>query len=154
MSSIADILATAHQRHQAKQLPYAGAVTPQEAYELILGDAKIKLIDIRTNAELDWVGTVHIAEAQYAEIQWSFYPSGSINPDFLAELEKTARKDDVVLFLCRSGVRSHHAAQLAAKNGYIHCFDVLEGFEGDMDANGHRKTVGGWCKSGLPWHGI
>ncbi|MBS0308622.1 MAG: rhodanese-like domain-containing protein, partial [Proteobacteria bacterium] len=52
-----------------------------------------------------------------------------------------------------SGVRSRHAAKLATENGYTHCFDVLEGFEGDKDAEGHRKTVNGWCKAGLPWVG-
>jgi hypothetical protein len=42
---------------------------------------------------------------------------------------------------------------LATENGYRNAFDILEGFEGDKDADGHRKTVGGWCKAGLPWIG-
>ena len=67
--------------------------------------------------------------------------------------QRLAGKDDVLLFLCRSGVRSRHAATLATQHGYANSYDILEGFEGDKDAEGHRKTVGGWCKAGLPWVG-
>jgi rhodanese-related sulfurtransferase len=55
------------------------------------------------------------------------------------------------MFLCRSGVRSHGAAQLATQAGYTRAMNILEGFEGDLDANGHRGTVGGWRKASLPW---
>lgn len=133
--------------------PYAGAVTPQEAYALLQGDANIKLIDVRTNAERDWVGRVAIAEAQHGAVQWSTYPGGLPNPDFVAQLAGQADKDQVLLFLCRSGVRSRHAASLATEHGYLNCFDILEGFEGDKDGEGHRKQVGGWCQAGLPWLG-
>jgi rhodanese-related sulfurtransferase len=76
------------------------------------------------------------------------------NPDFVEQLAATgAGKDDVLLFLCRSGVRSRHAATLATAHGYTNCYDILQGFEGDKDSHGHRKTVGGWCQAGLPWIG-
>ena len=75
------------------------------------------------------------------------------NPDFVLQLEAQAAKDDVLLFLCRSGVRSRHAATLATQHGFANCYDILEGFEGDKDGAGHRKTVGGWCHAGLPWVG-
>ncbi len=55
------------------------------------------------------------------------------------------------MFLCRSGGRSHHAAALATHEGFRECYNVLEGFEGDRDASGHRNTVGGWRAAGLPW---
>ncbi|RZI41234.1 rhodanese-like domain-containing protein [Herbaspirillum sp. HC18] len=148
-----DILTAARQRGIEKQLPYAGAVTPSEAYELLQRDPGIRLVDVRTNAERDWVGRVAIPEPQHAAVQWSVYPGGAPNPTFLDELARAAAKDDIVLFLCRSGVRSRHAAKLAAESGYANCFDILEGFEGDKDTEGHRKTVGGWCKAGLPWLG-
>jgi len=153
MTQAAKILDTARRRGQDRQLPYAGAVTPQEAYALLLAERGAKLVDVRTNAERDWVGRVAIQEAQHAAIQWNLYPGGAPNPDFLAQLEQTADKGDVLLFLCRSGVRSRHAAKLATENGYTQCFDVLEGFEGDKDAEQHRKTVAGWCRAGLPWVG-
>jgi rhodanese-related sulfurtransferase len=148
-----DILSAARQRGQEKQLPYAGAVTPAEAYALVQKDPNAKLVDVRTDAERDWVGRVAIPETQHAAVQWNVYPGGTPNPDFLKQLAEVATKDDVLLFLCRSGVRSRHAAKLATEQGYTNCFDVLEGFEGDKDADGHRKTVNGWCKASLPWLG-
>ena len=148
-----NILSTARQRGVEKQLPYAGAVTPSEAFTLLQQDPNVVLVDVRTNAERDWVGRVAVPEAQHAAVQWNTYPGGMPNPAFLDELSRTASTDKVLLFLCRSGVRSRHAAKLATENGYANCFDVLEGFEGDKDAEGHRKTVSGWCKAGLPWIG-
>lgn len=153
MSQPDEILALARQYGSAKQLPYAGAVTPAQAYHLIMANPAVKLIDVRTDAERDWIGTVNVPEHQHAEIQWSFYPSGKGNPDFVSQLAAVAGKDDIILFLCRSGVRSRHAAKLATENGFLHCFDILEGFEGDKDDQGHRKNLGGWCKAGLPWLG-
>jgi rhodanese-related sulfurtransferase len=153
MKTPAEILKTADQRRAASELPYAGAVTPQEAYALLQSEPHAKLIDVRTGAERDWVGRVALAESRHGAVQWSLYPGGAPNPDFLAQLAQQAGRDDVLLFLCRSGVRSRHAAKLATENGYRHAYDILEGFEGDKDADGHRKTVGGWCKAGLPWTG-
>jgi rhodanese-related sulfurtransferase len=146
-----DIFAEANQR--APGQPYAGAVTPQEAYGLLLADPNVKLIDVRTNAERDWVGRVAIPPAQHAAIEWNTYPGGAPNPDFVQQLRQVAKPEEVLLFLCRSGVRSRHAAKAATENGYPNAYDILEGFEGDKDAEGHRKTVGGWCKHGLPWLG-
>jgi rhodanese-related sulfurtransferase len=147
------ILSTARQRGEDQQLPYAGAVTPAEAYALVQENSNVKLVDVRTNAERDWVGRVTIPEAQHASVQWNMYPGGTPNPDFLGQLAQVTSKDNVLLFLCRSGVRSHHAAKLATEHGYANCFNILEGFEGDKDTHGHRKNVSGWCKAGLPWVG-
>ncbi len=151
MTTATDILDRARARGDA--LPYAGAVTPQEAHTLLEENPHVRLIDVRTNAERDWVGRVAIADAQHGAVQWATYPGGVPNPEFVAQLAAQAGKDDVLLFLCRSGVRSRHAAKLATENGFANSFDILEGFEGDKDAEGHRKTVGGWCKAGLPWVG-
>lgn len=153
MTNTAEILANAKERTQSTQQPYAGAVTPQEAYALLQAGSRVKLVDVRTNAERDWVGRVAIPEAQHAAIEWNRYPGGQPNPDFLPQLEQIADKNDVLLFLCRSGVRSRHAAKRATEAGFTQCFDILEGFEGDKDGEGHRKTVAGWCKAGLPWSG-
>ncbi len=153
MKSSAEILDTAHARGAASELPYAGAVTPQEAYALLQSEPAARLIDVRTSAERDWVGKVTLPDARQGAVEWNLYPGGKPNPDFLQQLAQQAGKEDVLLFLCRSGVRSRHAAKLATENGYRHAYDILEGFEGDKDADGHRKTVGGWCKAGLPWTG-
>lgn len=151
MTTSADILDQA--RTRAPDQPYAGAVTPQEAFTLLQADPNVKLIDVRTNAERDWIGRPSIAASQHGAVQWTLYPGGAVNPDFAAQLQAAAAPGDVVLFLCRSGVRSRHAARVATELGYQNAFDILEGFEGDRDADGHRKTVGGWCKAGLPWAG-
>lgn len=153
MKTPAEILDIARERGRTSGSPYAGAVTPDEAYSLLQSEPLARLIDVRTNAERDWIGKVALPEAKQGAVQWTLYPGGTPNPDFLAQLEQQAGKDDIILFLCRSGVRSRHAAKLATENGYQHAFDILEGFEGDKDAEGHRKTVGGWCKAGLPWTG-
>ena len=151
MTTTESILANARQR--AAGQPYAGAVTPQEAYALLRSDPRVKLVDVRTNAERDWVGRVALPEARHVAVQWALYPGGAPNPDFAAQLEGVARKDEVLLFLCRSGVRSRHSARVATEHGFAESYDILEGFEGDRDAEGHRKTIGGWCKAGLPWIG-
>src|SRR5689334_22800663 len=104
MSTSEEILAAARER--APGQPYAGAVTPQEAFTLIKTDPRVKLVDVRTNAERDWVGRPAIPEAQHGAVQWTLYPGGAPNPDFATQLQQAADKDDVLLFLCRSGVRS------------------------------------------------
>ena len=136
------ILELARQRGAGQ--PYAGAVTPQEAFDLLHSSPNVKLVDVRTNAERDWVGRVAVPEAQHMAVQWATYPGGAPNPDFGTQLERVASKDDVLLFLCRSGVRSRHGARVATELGYANAFDILEGFEGDKDGEGHRKTTGGW----------
>ncbi|MCA1246004.1 rhodanese-like domain-containing protein [Massilia sp. MS-15] len=151
MSTSESILAAA--RRRATGQPYAGAVTPEEAYALLCGDPRVKLVDVRTNAERDWVGRVAVPESQHVAVQWVTYPGGAPNPDFGAQLEQVADRDEVLLFLCRSGVRSRHGARAATELGFAESYDILEGFEGDRDTEGHRKTVGGWCKAGLPWIG-
>lgn len=148
-----DLLARARQRQADDALPYAGAVTPAEAFEWLRADPAVKLVDVRTQAERDWVGRVALPDTQHVAVQWTLYPGGAKNPEFLQQLGACASPDDVLFFLCRSGVRSRYAAQVATDAGYRHCFDILEGFEGDRDDQGHRKTIGGWCLAGLPWIG-
>jgi len=140
-----DIKKRARERGQQKKLPYAGALTPAEAYALMQAGAK--LVDVRTDSELHYVGAVPGSD----HIEWSNFPDGQKNPTFLEQLGNTAAKDEPVMFLCRSGVRSHNAAIAAAQAGWKEAYNVLEGFEGDKDADGHRSTVGGWRKAGLPW---
>jgi len=143
-------------RQRSAPLSYAGAVTPTEAFKLLQSDPSIQLVDVRTNAERDWVGQVKINPRQLHVVQWNLYPT-RLNPDFLAELagvtNPLAAKETVLLFLCCSGGRSAAAAQLATEHGYSHCYNILEGFEGDKDQQGHRKSINGWCHAGLPWVG-
>lgn len=145
--SIDDTLKKARDRAQQMGLPYEGALTPTEAHELLRDTPKAKLVDVRTRAELDWVGRIPGA----VEVELLTYPANRTNPDFVKQLESEVAKDAPVLFICRSGGRSHNAAMLAQQAGYAECYNVLEGFEGDKDASGHRSTTGGWRHAGLPW---
>ncbi len=140
-----DIKGRARDRGRNLNLSYAGALLPAEAYALMQTGAK--LIDVRTNAELHYVGSVPGSAA----IEWNTFPQGQRNPDFLEQLSKAVRKDEPVMFLCRSGVRSHHAAIAATEAGWAEAYNILEGFEGDKDATGHRNAVGGWKFARLPW---
>lgn len=107
-----------------------------------------KLIDVRTRPEWDYVGRVPGSIL----IEWNTYPDGARNPGFLDELRRVVSDPKTpVLFFCRSGQRSDGAARAAKAAGYTTAFNVLEGFEGDKDAAGHRSTLGGWRKAGLPW---
>ena len=142
----AEVLALARQRASERQLPYAGALMPREAW-LLVQQAGAKLIDVRTRAEWEWVGRVPGS----IEIEWNIWPAQVRNAEFLVQLADLVEKDAIAMFICRSGVRSHHAAAAATQVGFAQCFNVLQGFEGDKDASGHRNSVGGWRLAGLPW---
>jgi rhodanese-related sulfurtransferase len=142
-----DILRKARQRAKELGLPYDGAVTPREAYELLQQTPEAKLVDVRTRAELDWVGRIPGA----VEIELLTYPGNRPNSEFARQLEQHVSKDAPVMFICRSGGRSHNAATIALQAGYSEAYNVLEGFEGDKDEFGHRNTRGGWRAAGLPW---
>ncbi len=148
MGKLTDLLQLARERGRDLGLPYAGALTPQEAYDVWQLAPGAKLVDVRTHAEWEWVG--RIPEA--IEIEWMSYPGGIPNNHFLAELKRQVDREALVMFICRSGVRSHHAAALASQAAQRECYNVLEGFEGDVDAKGQRGKVGGWRLAGLPWH--
>jgi rhodanese-related sulfurtransferase len=142
-----DTLQKARERAKQMGLPYDGALTPQEAYEVLQQNPDAKLVDVRTRAELDWVGRIPGA----VEVELLSYPGNRANPDFVPQLEQNVGKNAIVMFICRSGGRSHNAAMMATQAGYAESYNVLEGFEGDKDAEGHRSVKGGWRAAGLPW---
>ena len=142
---IAEIKRRAAERGQQLQLPYAGALTPAEAFALMQAGAK--LVDVRTRPELLYVGRVPGSVL----VEWQTYPGNAMNPDFLSQLSEAVEPAHTLMFICRSGGRSHAAAATAAQAGFRDSYNVLEGFEGDKDAEQHRGTVGGWRRAGLPW---
>jgi len=148
MSTISELLAAAQARGSEKKLAYEGEVSPTEAYELLQKAPGAKLIDVRTRAEWDYVGRIPGA----IEIEWQLYPEGKPNPQFVQQLKQQVDPEALVLFICRSGARSHNAAIAAAAAGYTQSYNVIDGFEGRKDANNHRNAVDGWRFSGLPWY--
>lgn len=148
MGRLTEILTTAQQRARAAQLPYEGALMPDEAAELLILAPGAKLVDVRTRAELDLVGSIPDA----AHVEWMTYPGWHPNPNFLAQLKQVADPESLMLFICRNGQRSHRAAEAAVLAGYPDCYNVLEGFEGDLDQQTRQRgQTGGWKKNGLPW---
>ena len=140
-----EIKKAARERGKKLGVTYAGALLPAEAHQLMQAGAR--LVDVRTKPELLYVGKVPGSVA----VEWQTYPGNRENPEFLGELAASVSKDTPVMFLCRSGARSHAAAEAATRAGWKEAYNILEGFEGDKDAAQHRSTVGGWRKAGLPW---
>lgn len=147
MGRLSDILDLAQKRANSKNLPYEGALTPAEAWEVLQLAPGSRIVDVRTRAEWDWVGRIPGA----VEIEWLTYPGNQPNPHFTTQLKHQVDPESLVMFICRSGVRSHAAAVSAIEAGFRDAYNILEGFEGDRDANGQRGRVGGWRHAGLPW---
>ncbi len=124
---------------------YAGDVSPQTAYRW-WKDGNAVLVDVRSDAEREWVGFVPDA----IPLAWKQWPGMQMNPAFDAGLHTAARDGHKLLLLCRSGVRSVAAAKRATELGF-EAYNILEGFEGDPDTEAHRNRVGGWRYRGLPW---
>lgn len=133
---------------------YAGDVTPQQAWTALKEDPKAKLIDVRSAAEWNYVGIPDLADCgkEIGLAEWVSFPSGKHNDDFLDQAAMVQPDPTgTIFFLCRSGVRSMHAATAMTKEGYERCFNILGGFEGDKDEKGHRGMVNGWKVAKLPW---
>jgi len=139
------IFDVAETRRIELELPYAGAVTPDEAWALA-SRQRARLIDVRTPPEFKFVGAVPGS----INIEWrgnDILPSAM----FVCALRDVVRQDQPVLLLCRSAVRSHAAARAAAAAGFTRVYNVLEGFEGQRTMDGRRSEIDGWRKRGLPW---
>lgn len=145
-SAAAEILRTARAAAVSDNLGYAGGIPPVDAWALVTSGAAI-LVDVRSGEERKFVG--HVPDTLH--VAWATGTALTRNPRFARELEAKVKKDQVILFLCRSGKRSADAAQTATKAGFTHAFNVLEGFEGDIDAEQQRGRLGGWRLHRLPW---
>jgi rhodanese-related sulfurtransferase len=134
--------------------PYAGDLSPQETWQRLATDSGAVLVDVRTRPEWSYVGLPNLADIgkEVVQIEWQTWPDGTVNPGFAQAVEAAGvAKDQTVLLLCRSGVRSKAAAELLTAEGWKRCFNILGGFEGPHDGTRHRGTVAGWKRDGLPW---
>jgi rhodanese-related sulfurtransferase len=131
---------------------YAGDITPQHAWELLQENQDAVLVDVRTDAEWKYVGVPDTApiERRTLFVEWVSYPAGAPNERFVDELKAAGVGGGPVIFLCRSGQRSIGAAEAATAAGLAPAYNVLEGFEGPLDADKHRGGQG-WRAAGLPW---
>lgn len=129
----------------AHQGTYAGDVSPQLAWQWVQAGEAV-LVDVRSDAEREWVGFVPGAQA----VAWKQWPGMALNPQFDEAILKAAAGGHKLVLLCRSGVRSIAAAKRATELG-LTAYNILEGFEGDPDAHAQRGHKGGWRHQGLPW---
>ncbi|MFO1394151.1 MAG: rhodanese-like domain-containing protein [Steroidobacteraceae bacterium] len=139
-------LASARQIAAAAALGYSGDLTPVDAWDVVRSGLA-RLVDVRTAEERRFVG--HVPGSLH--VPWATGVAMTRNPRFIRELEDQVRRDEVVLLICRCGPRSVAAAIAATQARFQHAYNVSEGFEGDLDADGHRGAVGGWRFHGLPW---
>jgi rhodanese-related sulfurtransferase len=129
-------------------------VAPREAWEALRDNPLAQLVDVRTDAEWAYVGLPDLTQAGKAPvlIAWQVFPSMRVDPNFVATLrEAGVTPEHHVYFLCRSGVRSLHAARAAIEAGLPNAYNIADGFEGPPDEAGHRGRVAGWKVDGLPW---
>ena len=137
---------------------YAGEITPQKTWDMLAENPKTQLIDVRTDAEFAYVGSPDLSSLGKEPLQvlWKIFPAMDVNPDFAEQVTRglgpDADKDTPLLFLCRSGIRSLHAAEAMTSAGWTACYNITGGFEGDKDDGAHRSTVNGWKVDGLPWN--
>ena len=129
-------------------------ISPKDAWALLSSDDKAVLVDVRTRAEWAYVGMPDLSGIgkQVVTIEWKLL-NGALNEEFISQLSSVVPQGEasVLLMLCRSGVRSLAAGVEARKAGYAEVFNVADGFEGQHNSQGQRKSVSGWCFDGLPW---
>ena len=134
-------------------MSYAGDITPEEAWALLTDAPDAVLVDCRTDAEWRFVGVPDLSSLQrdVVFIEWS-HTDGSHNDAFVDDLKAAGVTpgERPVVFLCRSGNRSIGAAEAATEAGIAPSYNVLDGFEGNLDENRHRGSTG-WKAVGLPW---
>ncbi|MCX5041970.1 rhodanese-like domain-containing protein [Aldersonia sp. NBC_00410] len=134
-------------------MSYAGDISPQQAWDLLAENADAVLVDVRTDAEWKYVGVPDTSAIGRPTvlIEWVSHPTGARNDNFVDQLREAGITGErPVVFLCRSGQRSVGAAKAATEAGIGPSYNVLDGFEGALDDNGHRGVVG-WRALGLPW---
>jgi rhodanese-related sulfurtransferase len=129
-----------------------------ETWKRLEGDPKAVLVDVRTRAEWAFVGIPDLSrvDREVLLMEWQTFPESRIAPDFAERLDAAltangAEKSTEIFFICRSGGRSRMAAEVMVSAGYSRCRNVMEGFEGPLDATRHRSRTAGWKFAGLDW---
>lgn len=129
-------------------------VAPTQVWDALRSNIAARLVDVRTNAEWSYVGLPDLTDSGQEPllIPWQVFPTMQLNKDFIDQMEQSGLTPaNHVYFLCRSGVRSLAAAQAAREAGFPQVYNILDGFEGPADGEGHRGGLAGWKADGLPW---
>jgi rhodanese-related sulfurtransferase len=129
-------------------------IPPSKVWEALRENPQAQLVDVRTDAEWNYVGLPDLGPAgkKPVLIPWQVFPTMQVNGAFVEQLKQAGfTPDHHIYFLCRSGVRSLAAAQAAIAAGFPHAYNIADGFEGPPDVDGHRGNEAGWKADGLPW---
>ena len=129
-------------------------VTSIECFNKLSKISNSYLIDVRTKPEWEFIGVPDLFSLNKKTlfISWHKYPEMNINNNFEKQIILANIKiNDNIFLICRSGGRSFNAAKHLASNGYIHCYNVSDGFEGDKNSLNQRSTINGWKYNNLPW---
>ena len=120
---------------------------PRQAHEFLKKNSNAIFVDCRSEMEYLFVG--HPTGAIL--VPWNDGPNWEVNPDFVAHVKKAASVDRPIILICRSGNRSLDAGRTLEEAGFTQVWNVLHGFEGDLDETHHRNAKNGWRHDGLPW---
>ncbi|MDO8290655.1 MAG: rhodanese-like domain-containing protein [Parvibaculum sp.] len=144
----------------AASADYAGDVSVAEAWRVLSENPKAVLVDVRTRAEWSFVGVADLGSLNKEPVlvEWASFPAMNVNENFASEVASVLNevvgggaKAAPVLFLCRSGARSRSAAKALTALGFSAAYNIVGGFEGDLDETRQRGHSSGWKASGLPW---
>jgi rhodanese-related sulfurtransferase len=133
---------------------YRGNLSPKNSWELLSHERHSYIVDVRTKEEWHYVGVPDLGERddKLIKIEWRSLPDMQLNTNFAEELAKIVPdKLSHLMFICRTGARSRDAANFMANLGYVNCYNILDGFEGELDAYRHRGKISGWKAEQLAW---
>jgi rhodanese-related sulfurtransferase len=135
---------------------YAGDVTSQEAWDVLASDPESVLVDVRTSVEWQLIGKPDLSSIHKEPVYLQWVTMEGMNPNFIDELKVALAQRDVapntpVFFICQSGGRSKMSAMQCTAAGYKRCYNIAEGFEGELDEHKHRNSISGWKVAKLPW---
>jgi len=135
---------------------YAGDVSCQDAWDALAADPQALLVDVRTQVEWQLIGKPDLSSLGQEPVYLQWVTMQGVNKNFVDELkaaleERGAAADTPIYFMCQSGGRSKMSAMQCTELGYSACYNIAEGFEGDLDEHQHRNSISGWKVAGLPW---
>ena len=135
---------------------YAGDVSCQDAWDALAADPQALLVDVRTQVEWQLIGKPDLSSIHQEPVDLQWVTMQGVNKNFVDELkaileERGAATDTPIYFMCQSGGRSKMSAMQCTELGYSTCYNIAEGFEGDLDEHQHRNSINGWKVAGLPW---
>jgi rhodanese-related sulfurtransferase len=135
---------------------YAGDLCCAEGWKALEDDPTAVLIDVRTQVEWQLIGKPDLSSLGKEPVYLQWVTMQGVNKNFVEELkaaleERGISKDTALYFMCQSGGRSKMAAMQLTEQGYSRCYNLADGFEGDLDEHQHRNSISGWKVAGLPW---